>query len=77
MVLGWNVLYGPGNSDSKWSLYHEAFLETPKVFFGLNWLALFYAQYQREIIGLTAFTDSKNLMALTLNIAWNIAQTWV
>ena len=43
-------------------------------FFGtivFNWLGLFWAQYQREVSGVTSFIDSDNLIALGLNLLYN------
>lgn len=38
----------------------------------LNWLGISWAQYQREVNDATAFTDSKNLTAMGVNLAYNI-----
>ena len=44
---------------------------------GFNWLALAWAQYQREVNNITAFTDRDNWIALGLSFAWNVSQMFI
>jgi len=38
----------------------------------LNWLGMAWAQYERDRMGVTAFTDSDNLIAMGINLTYNM-----
>ena len=38
----------------------------------LNWLGMAYAQYERSVDGVTKFSDSDNLIAMGINLSYNL-----
>ena len=64
----WATFGGESALNYFWGLSQLGFLGT--IFF--NWLGLIWAQYKREEEGVTSFGSSDNLIAMGLNVVYNM-----